>query len=267
MKISDTFAKRLLEVRGNMSQAEFAQRLGVSRGSIGLYEQGKRLPDIEVLRNIAEQFNVSCDWLVGLTDTKVIEPDIKAVCKVTGLTEENVNLMLVLQKYDKTIKEHSSQMNQDKFTYIDVFNIILKSLDDANFIKNAHECLNKFSDDYKQDLNDYIEDSLDFESELIEKYPDTIDYIINAGGAILTKTEYDDFLTQQFEDRGSRLAMYILFNHSNSPIHKINAKRMSFKERETSRICIKEIAFIQSQNDNVEPRQRGEQNANDNEEE
>lgn len=87
MRISDTFAKRLLEVRGNMSQAEFAQRLGVSRGSIGLYEQGKRLPDIEVLRNIAEQFNVSCDWLVGLTDTKVIEPDIKAACEVTGLSE------------------------------------------------------------------------------------------------------------------------------------------------------------------------------------
>lgn len=90
MRISDTFAKRLLEVRGDMSQAEFAQRLGVSRGSIGLYEQGKRLPDIEVLRNIAEQFNVSCDWLVGLTDTKVIEPDIKAACEITGLTEDTV---------------------------------------------------------------------------------------------------------------------------------------------------------------------------------
>ena len=97
MKISDTFAERLLEIRGDMSQKVFAKKLGVSRGSISLYEQGKRLPDIEVLRNIAEKFNVSCDWLVGLTDTKVIEPDIKTACETTGLSDKAVYYLSIIK--------------------------------------------------------------------------------------------------------------------------------------------------------------------------
>lgn len=69
------FAKRFNELRGDMSQDEFSKYLGISRPTVGFYENGARIPDALVLRQIAEKCNVSVDWLLGLSDSpQMIEP-------------------------------------------------------------------------------------------------------------------------------------------------------------------------------------------------
>ena len=52
-----------------MTQQELADKIGVSRGTIGMYEIGKRDPDTETLIKIANVFNVTTDQLLGRTDT------------------------------------------------------------------------------------------------------------------------------------------------------------------------------------------------------
>lgn len=61
------FKKRLRELRldRQMSQQELAESLGVSRGAIGMYEQGKREPDSTILQRIADFFGVTVDYLLG----------------------------------------------------------------------------------------------------------------------------------------------------------------------------------------------------------
>lgn len=60
---------RSLNHRGEpMSQAEFAAYLGISRPTIGFYENGTRYPDAYVLNQIASKCHVSADWLLGLSD-------------------------------------------------------------------------------------------------------------------------------------------------------------------------------------------------------
>lgn len=64
------FGKRLATLRKEkgISQYEFADRIGFSRGQVANYEQGKREPDYETLQKIADFFNVSTDYLLGRTD-------------------------------------------------------------------------------------------------------------------------------------------------------------------------------------------------------
>ena len=69
-KYLPVFRKRLRELRGKMTQKEVAAELSISRASLGFYEEGSRKPDIEVLLKIANFYNVSCDYLLGLSVKK-----------------------------------------------------------------------------------------------------------------------------------------------------------------------------------------------------
>ncbi|ORX23381.1 transcriptional regulator [Thermoanaerobacterium sp. PSU-2] len=66
------FAKRLSELRNEfkLTQKELADKLGVSRGTIGMYEIGQRDPDTDTLLKLSELFNVSVDYLLGNTDIR-----------------------------------------------------------------------------------------------------------------------------------------------------------------------------------------------------
>ncbi|MTI47974.1 MAG: helix-turn-helix domain-containing protein [Firmicutes bacterium] len=66
------FGKRLKKLRleRNLLQKELARVLGVSNGAIGMWENGKRTPDYELLQNISEYFNVSLDYLIGKSNVR-----------------------------------------------------------------------------------------------------------------------------------------------------------------------------------------------------
>ena len=57
---------RLAELQGNMSTTDFAQKLGLSRQTVGFYLNGDRIPDSETLIKICKSCNVSADWLLGI---------------------------------------------------------------------------------------------------------------------------------------------------------------------------------------------------------
>lgn len=66
-----------LRKREGLSQAELAEILGVSKSTVGMYEQNKRSPHSdEVLMRIARHFGVSIDYLKGYTpDDNIIDFD------------------------------------------------------------------------------------------------------------------------------------------------------------------------------------------------
>lgn len=61
---------RLSELREklNLSQREVAHDLGITPQAISLYETGKREPKLEVWKKLANYFNVSVPYLLGLED-------------------------------------------------------------------------------------------------------------------------------------------------------------------------------------------------------
>jgi transcriptional regulator with XRE-family HTH domain len=59
--------KRLKQLREehDLLQKELAEKLNISQQTISLYESDKREPDYDMLKKIAEFFNVSTDFLLG----------------------------------------------------------------------------------------------------------------------------------------------------------------------------------------------------------
>ena len=47
------------------SQLKVAMDLSISREALSHYENGKRSPDLQMLRTLSEYFNVSIDYLVN----------------------------------------------------------------------------------------------------------------------------------------------------------------------------------------------------------
>lgn len=61
---------RLLVIREqyNLSQADIASLFSISRDAYGRYERGDREPKIEFIVSFCRHFDISSDYLLGLTD-------------------------------------------------------------------------------------------------------------------------------------------------------------------------------------------------------
>lgn len=66
------FGKRLKEIRlkNDELQSDLAQILKVDTSMISLWENGKNYPEVKKLIEIAEHYNISIDYLLGLSETE-----------------------------------------------------------------------------------------------------------------------------------------------------------------------------------------------------
>ncbi len=56
--------ERITQLRGELSQKAFADKLNVSRNTLSRYENGDRTPDAEFLQKLIEEFRVDANWLL-----------------------------------------------------------------------------------------------------------------------------------------------------------------------------------------------------------
>ena len=84
-----------LLVINNVKQKDLAEYLGVPDNTISYFCNGKRMPNTEQIKKIAqwECFNTSVDYLLGLTETASADKDIKFICDYTGLEEKTIKLL------------------------------------------------------------------------------------------------------------------------------------------------------------------------------
>lgn len=93
MKLTGKIIKELREAAGE-SQEQLAVALNApNRETIARWENGSRDLKREHIITIAQHFNVTSDYILGLSDISSVDEDIQTVCKVTGLSEENVRLL------------------------------------------------------------------------------------------------------------------------------------------------------------------------------
>lgn len=69
-KMLITLAKRLKTLRNNnnLSQQELGNKINISGTMIGYIETAKKPPSIYTLKRISYYFNVTTDYLLGLSD-------------------------------------------------------------------------------------------------------------------------------------------------------------------------------------------------------
>lgn len=66
--------KRIREKSG-LTQQQLADKLGISRSAVGMYEKGEREPNFETLELIADTFNVDMNYLLGKKPSTEVIPD------------------------------------------------------------------------------------------------------------------------------------------------------------------------------------------------
>ena len=96
----EVFGKRLKELRkaNGYTIEQFADMVGISKSTLGYYENDKRMPDIEILVRIADTLNVNADYLIGRTNTTAQKGKQKTVCEFTGLSDCAVEYLSELVK-------------------------------------------------------------------------------------------------------------------------------------------------------------------------
>ena len=68
-----------------MTQQQLAAQIGVSKSVISYYELQERIPSPEILLKLASVFHVSTDYLLGISNDKVLD--------VSGLDEEDMAVL------------------------------------------------------------------------------------------------------------------------------------------------------------------------------
>ncbi|MBD1372599.1 helix-turn-helix transcriptional regulator [Hazenella sp. IB182357] len=88
------FSERLKQLREekNWTQGDLAERLNIGRSTIGDYEYGRKLPRYERLKEIADVFNISVDYLLNRTNEKRSIEDLKKEIESTTPDLETIIL-------------------------------------------------------------------------------------------------------------------------------------------------------------------------------
>lgn len=75
-------------LKENLTQAQLAQKLGLTKSVISAYETGMRMPSYDILIHIARIFNVSTDFLLGVENKQELD--------LSGISQEEIDALLNL---------------------------------------------------------------------------------------------------------------------------------------------------------------------------
>ena len=86
-----------LRIKNGLKQQELANMFGLSSGTISFYESEQRKPDIDFIVAVAKYFDVSTDYLLGLTNAT--DKENIDISKVTGLNDFSLTI------FEQSLKE------------------------------------------------------------------------------------------------------------------------------------------------------------------
>lgn len=86
---NQVFPARLRELmeEQQVTQKKLADAIKMRPQTVSLYTTGQSAPDVNTLREMAEFFNITADYLLGLNDVKKPDATVQAICEYTGLSE------------------------------------------------------------------------------------------------------------------------------------------------------------------------------------
>jgi len=82
-----------LRKKKDWSQNQLSKHLDVSREIVGRYERNDAVPSIEIAKRIATTFEVSLDYLVGITEQEVNNDTLKRLKEIDNLNSEDKNMV------------------------------------------------------------------------------------------------------------------------------------------------------------------------------
>lgn len=98
---------RQLRREKKLKQSDLAEIFNVDRTAVGKWEQGKNKPNADMLMIIADYFEVSTDYLLGLSE---VRDDLSSKVKESPDTDGLSNNKQALVTFAKTVPEDKAAM-------------------------------------------------------------------------------------------------------------------------------------------------------------
>lgn len=94
-----------LRKKAKMNQEDLGAILEVTGAAVGSYERGKREPSIESIKKMCEIFNVTSDYLLGMTDDRYATVRFNSKVELQTLLEVNEHVTLYNHELSKDEKQ------------------------------------------------------------------------------------------------------------------------------------------------------------------
>lgn len=229
--MKNTIGTRIAELRkaSGEKQDELAEVLGCNRGSLANYETGKRTPDIETIIKIAQHYETTTDYILGVTDNKTVDTTVQAISDYTGLSDNSIEVLRLLKEWKEVKNKLESVTGSKKHEplYFDTGDYY----DTCGF--SSYKLLPHETDVYEIDFIDWYigkmnrfyhvlekiirlvemshltnslhhADANDMENIIKEKSPEIAKMIFSTG-TIVTGIEYRDFIINECEKEYGKL--------------------------------------------------------------
>ena len=124
---------KLLRKKHGYTQVSLAETLGVSKGTVAMWETGKRTPDFETLIKLSDLFDVRTDYILGKSNdassAKLLDDDIEQLSRwelesvYTDLMRLYLSLDSFGQKDVENLIKSEAQRCKEQNTLQDVSNM------------------------------------------------------------------------------------------------------------------------------------------------
>lgn len=182
-------------IENDITPTFLCKKITGSSGNLPTWKKGNI--KAEHIIEICNFFSVSSDWLLELTDIRNTSSDIQMICRETGLTEENVELL----KFASMEKKLACSLKiRKKYYAIDIFNLLIENLNyfPEIFQKTCKILETKTLPNYSEE--DLEENLLKLSSKLYKK--------IYTGGRIIYGIDYKKFLYHELIDAFNSLLRF-----------------------------------------------------------
>ena len=117
--VTKCFADRLSDLIEESGKPfrDLAKEIGISTGSLSKYQYDAAVAGVDALAKISAYFDVSSDWLLGLSDVKSVDIDIKGISKKTGLSEKAATFLKRLN--DDAFGAHAKRYTVQNYSVLD----------------------------------------------------------------------------------------------------------------------------------------------------
>ena len=124
---------KLLRKKHGYTQVSLAETLGVSKGTVAMWETGKRTPDFETLIKLSDLFDVCTDYILGKSNdassAKLSDDDIEQLGRweLESVYTDLMRLYLSLDSFGQKVVENliksEAQRCKEQNTLQDVSNM------------------------------------------------------------------------------------------------------------------------------------------------
>lgn len=215
--------QRLID--GEQSRQTIADKIGCDVSLITKHYNGNKIVTIDSLKKYAEYFNVSTDYLLGLSEAKTTDKDLQFICDYTGLNENIITYFHNQLTYENRFILTYKEFNEARKVMFGA-NLLDEEYTPQTFIERYGEII---YNETKEGIEEEIEDLKNFYNNLLSS--DFLEKISNYSGSI-------SWLSERIS-----LLLGVLFN-DNAFLKKTLFSNSYYKNKTADDLLISVIEYL-----------------------